>query len=137
MNKICKYCNTEQYIKIGNVCKKCQYIKYANRRKTYRKNKIMNEKVTSEIICIGCNCIFTQRRKDHIYCSDKCKTNSIRRSKNIYKKTCVLCKFVAVHPCQLDKDHIDGNHNNNDVDNIQIICSNCHRLKTYHQKMNK
>lgn len=40
------------------------------------------------------------------------------------------CGFVAKHPCQLDVDHIDGNRENNDISNLQTLCSNCHRLKT-------
>lgn len=49
------------------------------------------------------------------------------------KKDCEACHFVALHPCQLDIDHIDGNHNNNEPSNLQTLCSNCHRLKTYIQ----
>jgi 5-methylcytosine-specific restriction endonuclease McrA len=41
----------------------------------------------------------------------------------------------------LDMDHIDGNRFNNDVANLQTLCANCHRLKTYlerdHMKQNK
>ncbi len=33
-------------------------------------------------------------------------------------------------PCQLDVDHIDEDHDNNDSNNLQTLCSNCHRLKT-------
>ena len=30
-----------------------------------------------------------------------------------------------------DIDHIDGNHKNNNIENLQTLCANCHRLKTY------
>ena len=46
------------------------------------------------------------------------------------KKFCEFCGFKAVHPCQLDVDHIDGNSLNNNPDNYQTLCANCHRLKT-------
>ena len=36
--------------------------------------------------------------------------------------------------CQLDIDHIDGNRENNDIINLQTLCANCHRLKTYESK---
>ncbi|MFL6518165.1 MAG: HNH endonuclease signature motif containing protein, partial [Bacillus sp. (in: firmicutes)] len=44
---------------------------------------------------------------------------------------CEKCGFKAEHPCQLDVDHIDGKHNNNDESNLQVLCANCHRLKTF------
>lgn len=49
-----------------------------------------------------------------------------------YKKdTCEHCGFIPVHKVQLDVDHIDGNHKNNNPTNLQTLCANCHRLKTY------
>ena len=50
------------------------------------------------------------------------------------KKCCESCGFIALHSVQLDIDHIDGNHSNNEVDNLMTLCSNCHRLKTYVNK---
>lgn len=50
----------------------------------------------------------------------------------IHKKNyCESCGFVALHKIQLDVDHIDGNHKNNNVDNLRTLCANCHRLKTH------
>lgn len=43
---------------------------------------------------------------------------------------CARCGFEPEHPCQIDIDHIDGNHANNDSANLQALCANCHRLKT-------
>lgn len=50
------------------------------------------------------------------------------------KNYCEECDFVPVHPCQLDVDHMDGNHSNDADDNLRTLCANCHRLKTYLQK---
>ena len=47
------------------------------------------------------------------------------------KESCELCGFVPVNRCQLDVDHKDGNHKNNDLNNLQTLCANCHRLKTF------
>ena len=30
-------------------------------------------------------------------------------------------------------DHIDGNPKNNKKTNLQVLCANCHRLKTFKQ----
>jgi len=62
----------------------------------------------------------------------------IRRKKiatvYIKKDRCDYCGFVALHPCQLDVDHIDGNSLNNEEGNHQTLCANCHRLKTLTQE---
>lgn len=53
---------------------------------------------------------------------------------NHRKDYCEMCGFVPTNMCQLDVDHIDGNHINNTPDNLQTLCANCHRLKTYIQR---
>ena len=47
------------------------------------------------------------------------------------KDICEVCGFVPVNSCQLDVDHIDGDHTNNSSENLQTLCANCHRLKTF------
>ena len=59
----------------------------------------------------------------------KGKLSGYRKHK---KDVCESCGFRG-HSCQLDVDHIDGNHNNHDPTNLQTLCANCHRLKTYQQ----
>jgi HNH endonuclease len=60
--------------------------------------------------------------------------SSCKRNKYVnYQKSncCNYCKFVPVWLGQLDLDHIDGDHFNNDPSNLQTLCANCHRLKTH------
>lgn len=106
-------------------------------------------------ICLWCSCDFKPNRKDKQFCSKLCykqygkkyKGHSKGNKENItfkfrYKNrpylnhrklTCEICGFVPEHPCQLDVDHIDGNHYNNSNDNLQTLCACCHRLKTAKQ----
>lgn len=70
---------------------------------------------------------------------DKVQRNKRTRLKqNPYRKVkkelCELCGFVPIHPCQLDVDHVDGDHTNNNLINLQTLCANCHRLKTYQNR---
>jgi len=95
--------------------------------------------------CKHCKKQFEETRKGKVYCTRSCKQNACagrtgryRRKGKLYKKylkdKCEFCSFVPVHPCQLDVDHIDGNHKNNAPENLQTLCANCHRLKTYQNK---
>jgi len=61
------------------------------------------------------------------YCTS-CRKNGYTKYKKDY---CEACGFKAINKVQLDIDHIDGNHKNNDISNLQTLCSNCHRLKTF------
>ena len=84
-------------------------------------------------------------RSNKRFCSRNCKQYSkdIRLGRNNkhlnsavrYKKDkCEKCGFIPISDCQLDVDHIDGNRNNNHESNLQTLCANCHRLKTYLNK---
>lgn len=52
-----------------------------------------------------------------------------KRYKRFKKDTCSRCGFIPEHPCQLDVHHKDHNHSNNKEDNLETLCSNCHRLE--------
>ena len=47
---------------------------------------------------------------------------------------CVECGFIPQHKCQLDVDHINGDGTDHRPENLQTLCANCHRLKTYDQR---
>jgi hypothetical protein len=47
------------------------------------------------------------------------------------QKICAECGFEAKHICQMDIDHIDGDHQNNEPSNLRSLCACCHRLKTF------
>lgn len=82
--------------------------------------------------------------KASAYGSWKCANNyNKKRSRGRYRKYlsdhCCRCGFQPEldsksgepYTCQLDIDHIDGDHQNNDPTNLQTICSGCHRIKSY------
>lgn len=90
----------------------------------------------AELFCKVCG---IKKRAPHRRLCWKCQPgghnlgNSRTRklSRLIGEKTiCAMCAFVPAHPCQMDFDHKDGNPNNNERNNVQVLCANCHRLKT-------
>ena len=111
------------------------------------KHKLLNKNESSKTAwCIACNSeveIQFNKRKNRAgswRCAPAHKLhNAKHRRPNNYKyrfavkSSCEFCGFIPVEMCQLDVDHIDGNHNNNDISNLQTLCANCHRLKTFLQ----
>lgn len=73
----------------------------------------------------------TGKRVYSRYCSSCKKLKNQRNTLLKVCKVCNKCGFKPEHPCQMDVDHIDGDHTNNDHSNLDVICANCHRLKTY------
>lgn len=74
-----------------------------------------------------------KRVKSHIYwfCNRAYKGKADRKKekhRKAKKDFCEICGFIAIDKRQLDIHHIDGNHYNDILENMQTICHNCHRL---------
>lgn len=71
------------------------------------------------------------------------KLNDILQNETSYKSSSLLKRLISNQikeykcencgisewnnkPISLELHHIDGNHNNNSIDNLQILCPNCH-----------
>jgi Zn finger protein HypA/HybF involved in hydrogenase expression len=82
------------------------------------------------------------KKRDAIeYCFNGSKENSDRLKKKLirdgYKKNeCEICgisKWLD-EELSLELDHIDSNHYNNELSNLQILCPNCHSIETKKRK---
>jgi len=49
---------------------------------------------------------------------------------NIDGRLGFVCTTTILLKAQLEVDHIDGNHLNNDPENLQTLCGCCHKYKT-------
>lgn len=47
---------------------------------------------------------------------------------NVFIKQCLICKITEWNgkPAPLELDHINGSHSDNRIENLRILCSNCH-----------
>lgn len=80
----------------------------------------------------------TFKRKNTLeYCFNGSKIHSHKLKNRLIKDglrkaECEFCKITKWmnYPVVLELDHIDSNHFNNELSNLQILCPNCHALET-------
>ena len=139
MNK-CKECSIET--KNPSFCSRICNAIFHNRPRRGKRYR-----ADATYICVFCGKEMNTRRK---YCDVNCQAeykfqfvtmarveagivnNKITLKKYLFKKTgaiCVLCRGTDTHnnlPLTLQMDHIDGNSDNNDLNNLRLLCPNCH-----------
>ena len=100
---------------------------------------IRRRKWPREQICMFCKKKFMARRADIRFCSKKCASRK-RWHNHIPKirdcdviprhkmKQCARCGFNK-YPQILERHHIDRNRSNNAINNLEILCPNCHDIE--------
>lgn len=77
----------------------------------------------------------TLLRNDNNYCSRECYNDRRTENlKNLKRGTKYYLDLIHKSACEcgveedylLQIHHMDGNHNNNDPNNLEIVCANCH-----------
>ena len=51
---------------------------------------------------------------------------------NIDGRLGFVCTTTTLDQCQLEVDHVNNNHKDNNPDNLDTLCSCCHKYKTKH-----
>lgn len=145
MVKICKIDSCDNAISSKDLCSK-HYTRLRRNGTTklgivaHRLSEIDEENRHGTCSICGRVKLYRKRRGDRITWKCIIKYYSYLQGKpNIYgkfkhkkfrKDVCEKCGFIPVHYCQLDVHHVDNNHSNNSLDNLQTLCANCHRLET-------
>ena len=76
--------------------------------------------------------------KDYEYSSNKLRKRLISEGIKEYKCECCGLNEWLGEPIPLELDHIDGDHYNNILENLKILCPNCHaKTPTYRGKNKK
>jgi Zn finger protein HypA/HybF involved in hydrogenase expression len=76
--------------------------------------------------------------KDYEYSSNKLRKRLISEGIKEHKCECCGLKEWLGDPIPLELDHIDGDHYNNILENLKILCPNCHaKTPTYRGKNKK
>ena len=83
------------------------------------------------------------RRPIEYYLTDRpCQSHRLKErliTDGLKDHRCEMCGITEWNgkPTPIELDHIDGNHNNNNLDNLRILCPNCHAQTDNYRGKNK
>ena len=122
--------NIKQHNFIG--CPECKYdtVECAYCGKTFRRlrTRLEADNKTGKIYCSK-ECGNKAKNEQHTDWNNG--TNYRRNAFNIYPHNCAICGYNEDERI-LEVHHIDENRNNNDINNLIILCPNCHKKLSLH-----
>ena len=147
----CIFCNIEFNVNRKSNKKYCSNSCSMKHYNSLKNNKIIN-------ICINCG----KETKNEKYCSNKCQGEHTKKliyeqiengdttfGEKIYKdylilkygNKCMECGWNEINPITgkvpIQLEHISGNSYDNSLDNLKLLCPNCHSLTPTFGSLNK
>ena len=155
---VCIDCGTEVHINIFNSLKKAKCSNCSLKHKSsFEYNKDI-KRVSGKYICLNCGKEMDKKAK---YCSVQCqvdfkKNEIIKKIESgditldfrYYKKyliekygeKCMECgwnkKNNYSNTIPIELEHVDGNCENNKLENLKLLCPNCHSLTSTYKHLN-
>lgn len=154
---VCLNCDKKFFTKRSKeqkFCSKSCSASFNNKLRLKKENGTIKESIIKENKCLYCNSLLNKNKK---FCSSNCfqlfrKNNYYEKIENgditldfrqyksylIYKygEKCMGCGWNKINEytnkIPIELEHIDGNSDNNNLNNLKLLCPNCHSLtKTY------
>jgi hypothetical protein len=147
-----KYCSQSCAAKVNN-------IKYQKRHSISRINNTTSKEIPETQKCLYCNAEL--KNKNGKYCSSACQQLYYKKQifekiedgdttldKSQYKKYLIYVHGNKCMDCGWDKtnvitgnvpielEHVDGNSENNSLENLKLLCPNCHSLTPTYKALN-
>ncbi|AWD90574.1 HNH endonuclease [Erwinia phage Cronus] len=81
----------------------------------------------------GCGSPLKKSAKDFLFKNSSISSFKLKNrlfEEGLKERKCEICGITEWmgQPAPLELDHIDGEHYNNEFENLRILCSNCHAL---------
>lgn len=148
----CKYCSTQFLYekRMNKFCASSCSAKYNNDRTNHNKKRGIYAK---QKYCINCNAPVANKMCDQT-CQGEYKWKQNKKkviegngtSATVKRylleehgNKCNKCKNVEWNgiPIAIEIEHIDGNSDNNSLDNVELLCPNCHAQTPTYKAKNK
>jgi|LauGreDrversion4_2_1035121.scaffolds.fasta_scaffold82696_4 carboxypeptidase C (cathepsin A) len=152
--KLCKHClislSFEKYINKSIYCSRSCAAKVNNKKRVKNKSVFLccfcnktclNAKNTTGKYCsLKCSAADKTKTKIEAWLNGTCEPSvtALRKYlKELKPAQCEICQLTNWNnlPIPLEMDHKDGNYKNNHLDNLRLLCPNCHaQTPTYKSK---